>query len=121
MTRPLISEAMGVTLTLLWLGESPKSVGAEFGSEGVETEGVSGLPLEEVEVSEQPLEGVLGEGSEWKVCSSIGDCWKGLRIGSTLMCVWNLEVVRVQRMPKVSEVGVGKTLRCFRSGKQVVP
>ena len=24
-------------------------------------------------------------------------------------------------MPKVSEVGVGKTLRCFQSGKQVIP
>ena len=32
----------------------------------METEGVSGLPLEEVDVSEQPSEGVLGKGSEWK-------------------------------------------------------
>ena len=66
MTQLLISDATGVTLTPLWLRESPKSVGAEFGSEGVETGGVSRLPLEEAEVSDQPLEGVLGEGSEWK-------------------------------------------------------
>ena len=66
MTQPLILDATGVTLTPLWLGESLKSVGAEFRSEGAESEEVSGLPLEEAEVSEQPLEGVSGEGSEWK-------------------------------------------------------
>ena len=49
---------MGVTLSLLWLGESLKNIGAEFGLEGAESEEVSELPLEEVEVSEQPLEGV---------------------------------------------------------------
>ena len=54
-------------------------------------------------------------------CGSVGDCWKGLGIGSTPKCLWNLEVVRVQRMLKVSEVGVGKTLRCFWSRKEVVP
>ena len=48
---------MGITLSLLWLGESPKNVGAEFESEGAESEEVSGLPLEEAEVSEQPSEG----------------------------------------------------------------
>ena len=52
MTRPLISDATGVALTPLWLRESLKSVGAEFGSEGAETKGVSGLPEEEAEVSE---------------------------------------------------------------------
>ena len=57
---------MGVTLSLLWLGESLKNIGAEFRSEGAESKEVSGLPLEEVEVSEQPLEGVSGEGLEWK-------------------------------------------------------
>ena len=66
MTRPLILDAMGVALTQLWLGESLKSVGVEFGSDGMESKEVSGLPSEEAEVSEQPLEGVLGEGSEWK-------------------------------------------------------
>ena len=55
------------------------------------------------------------------VCSSAGDCWKGLRIRSTLKHLWNSEAVRVQRMLKVSEVGVGKTLRYFQSGKQVIP
>ena len=66
MTRPLILDATGVALTPLWLRESPKSIGAECGSEGAESEEVSGLPSEEVEVLEQPLEGVSGEGSEWK-------------------------------------------------------
>ena len=45
------------------------------------------------------------------VCGSVGDCWKGLRVGSTVKHLWNSEVVGVQRMLKVSEVGVGKTLR----------
>ena len=66
MTRPLISDAVGATLSLLQLGESPKNIGAEFGLEGVESKEVSKLPLEEAEVSEWPSEGVLGEGSEWK-------------------------------------------------------
>ena len=68
MTRPLISDATGVALTPLWLRESLKNVSAEFGSEGVESEEVSGLLLEEVEVLEQPLEGVSGERLEWKEC-----------------------------------------------------
>ena len=59
---------MGVTLSLLRLRESPRNVGAEFGSEGAESEEVSRLPSEEVEVSEQPSEGVLGEGLGWKEC-----------------------------------------------------
>ena len=66
MTRPLISDAAGVTLTLLRLRESLKSIGAEFRSEDVESKEVSRLHLEEAEVSEQPSEGVLGKGSEWK-------------------------------------------------------
>ena len=57
---------MGVTLSPLWLRESLKNVRVEFGLEGVESEELSGLPSEEAEVSEQPLEGVSGEGSEWK-------------------------------------------------------
>ena len=57
---------MGVALSLLWVGESPKNVRAEFGSEGVESEEVSRFPSEEVEVLEQPLERVLGKGSGWK-------------------------------------------------------
>ena len=83
MTQPLISDAVGVALSPLRLGESPKDIEPEFRLEGAESEEVSGLPLEEVEVSEQPSERVLGEGSEWKECSSVGDCWKGLGIGST--------------------------------------
>ena len=55
------------------------------------------------------------------VCGSVGDHWKGLGIGSTSKHLWNWEAVGVQRMPKVSEVGVGKTLRCFWSRKQVIP
>ena len=34
----------------------------------MELEEVSKLPSEEVEVLEQPSEGVSGEGSEWKEC-----------------------------------------------------
>ena len=34
--------------------------------EGAESKEVSKLPLEEAEVLEQPLEGALGEGLEWK-------------------------------------------------------
>ena len=34
----------------------------------MESEEVSGLPSEEVELSEQPSEGVSGEGLEWKEC-----------------------------------------------------
>ena len=64
MTQPLISDAAGATLSPLRLGESPKNVGAGFKPEGAESEEVSELPLEEVEVSEQPSEGVLDEGSE---------------------------------------------------------
>ena len=60
---------MGITLSLLQLGESLKNVGAESISEGVESKEVSKLPLEEAEVSEQPSEGVLGEGLEWKECA----------------------------------------------------
>ena len=61
--------------------------------------------------------GVRVEGAR----SSVGDCWKGLRIRSTPKHLQNWEVVGVQRMPKVSEVGVGKTPRCFWSRKQVIP
>ena len=60
---------MGVALTPLWPGESLKNVRAEFGSEGEESEEVSGLLSEEAEVSEQPSEGVLGERLEWKECA----------------------------------------------------
>ena len=64
--RPLILDAMGATLSPLRLGESPRNVRAEFGSEGMESKEVSELPLEEVEVSELSLEGVLDEGLEWR-------------------------------------------------------
>ena len=40
----------------------------EFGLEGVELEEVSELPLKEVGVLEQPLEGVSGEVLGWKEC-----------------------------------------------------
>ena len=45
------------------------NIGAELGSEGVESKEVSKLPSEEAEVLEQPSEGVLGKGSEWKECA----------------------------------------------------
>ena len=52
-------------------------------------------------------------------CSSVGDCWKGLEIGSTSKCLWNSEVVGVQKMPKVSKVGVSSTPRQLWSRKQI--
>ena len=66
MTQPLISDAVGAALPLLRLGESLRNVRVEFRSEGMESEEVSELPSEEVEVSEQSLEGVSDEGSEWR-------------------------------------------------------
>ena len=50
--RPLISDAVGATLSPLRLGESLRNVRAEFESEGMESEEVSKLPLEEMEVLE---------------------------------------------------------------------
>ena len=50
MTQPLISDAVGVALSPLQLRGSLKSIGLEFVLEGAESEEVSGLPLEEVEV-----------------------------------------------------------------------
>ena len=68
----------------------------------------------------------FGGGVRWGVGverahGSVRDCWKGLGIGSTPKHLWNWEAVGVCRMPKVSKVGVGKTLRCFWSRKEVVP
>ena len=37
----------------------------------MESEEVSELPLEEAEVLEQSLEGVSGEGSEWRECTVV--------------------------------------------------
>ena len=79
MTRPLISDTVGVALSPLWLGESPKNVGAEFGLEGVESKEVSELPSEEAEVSEQLSEEVSGEWSEWKEHAAVlGTARRGL-------------------------------------------
>ena len=64
--RPLILDAVGATPSLLQLQEYLENIGADFRSEGVELEEVSELPLEEVEVSEQPSEGVSGEVLGWK-------------------------------------------------------
>ena len=45
----------------------------------MESEEVSELPLEEVEVLEQPSEGVLGEKLEWKECAvALGPAGRGL-------------------------------------------
>ena len=79
MIRPLISDAAGVALTPSWLGESLKNVGVEFGLEGAESKEVFGLLLEEVEVSEQPSEGVSGERLEWKERAvALGPAGRGL-------------------------------------------
>ena len=69
--QPLISDAAGAALSLLQLGESLRNIGAEFRLEGMESEEVSKLPLEEMEVSEQSLEGVSDEGLEWRECAVV--------------------------------------------------
>ena len=77
-TRPLILDAVGAALSPLQLREFLKNIRPDFGMEGAESEEVSGLPLEEVEVSEQPLEGMSGEGSEWKECTvALGTAGRG--------------------------------------------
>ena len=69
MTWPLISDAVGAALSLLQLGESLRNIRVEFGLEGAESK----------EVSEQPLEGVLDEGLEWKECAVVlGTAGRGL-------------------------------------------
>ena len=79
MTQPLISDAAGVTLSPLRLGGFLKNVRPDFGLEGVESEEVSRSPLEEVELLEQPLEGMLGEGLEWKERAvALGAAGRGL-------------------------------------------
>ena len=55
-------DAAGAPLSPLWLGEFPKNIGVDFRSEGAESKEVSELPEEEAEVSEQPSEGMSGEG-----------------------------------------------------------
>ena len=51
----------------------------EFISEGTESEEVSELPLEEVEVSKQSLEGVSDKGLEWRehavALGTVGRAW----------------------------------------------
>ena len=59
-------DAAGAALSLLQLGGSLRNVRVEFGLEGTESEEVSELPSEEVEVLEQSLEGVSDEGLEWR-------------------------------------------------------
>ena len=65
MMQPLILDAVGATPSLLQPQENPENIRVEFGSEGVELKEIFKLPLEEAEVSEQPLE-VLGEVLGWK-------------------------------------------------------
>ena len=69
---------MGAALSPLQLGESPRNIGAEFGSEGAESEEVSELPSEEAEVLEQSSEGVSDKGSEWRECTvGLGTAGRG--------------------------------------------
>ena len=72
-------DAVGATLSLLQLRESPKNVRAEFRLEGAESEEVSESFSEEAEVLEQLSEGVSGEGLEWKECAvALGTVGRGL-------------------------------------------
>ena len=59
---------MGATPSPLQHQEYLENVGAEFRSEDVELEEVSKLPSEVAEVSEQPLEEILGEVLGWEEC-----------------------------------------------------
>ena len=63
-----------------------KNLSYLFYHNSAELEEVSELPSEEVEVLEQPSEGVLGVRVEG-VHSRVRDCWKGFRIGSTPKCL----------------------------------
>ena len=79
MTQSLISDAMGAALSPLQLREFPKNIGPDFRSEEAESEEVSGLPSEEAEVLEQPLEGMSGKGLEWKERAvALGTAGRGL-------------------------------------------
>ena len=70
---------MGAALSPLQLKEFPKDVGPDFRLEGAKSKEVSRLPLEEAEVSEQPSEGMSGEGSEWKEHAvALGTAGRGL-------------------------------------------
>ena len=71
MMQPLISDTVGATLSPLQLQEYLENVEVEFGLEGAELGEVLELPLEEVEVLGQPLEGVLGEALGWKECAVV--------------------------------------------------
>ena len=64
--QPLLSDAAGAAPSPLQTWEYLENVGVELGLEGVESEEVSELPLEEVEDSEQPFEEVSGEALGWK-------------------------------------------------------
>ena len=66
MMQPLIFDATGAAPSQLWPQEYPENIRAEFSLEGVELEGIFGLPLEEAEVLEQPSEEVSGEVLGWK-------------------------------------------------------
>ena len=56
-------------LYLHYGSEFLKNVGVDFRSESADSKEVSGLPLEEAEVSERPSEGMSVKGSEWKECA----------------------------------------------------
>ena len=64
--QPLILDAVGATPSLLQPQEYLESIGVEFRSEGAESKEIFGLPLEAVEVSEQPSEEILGEVLWWE-------------------------------------------------------
>ena len=57
---------MGAAPSTLQPQEYPENVRAEFVSEGAELEEVSKLPLEEMEVLEQPMEELSGEVLGWR-------------------------------------------------------
>ena len=68
MMQPLISDAVGAALSLLQPWEYLENVRVEFRLDGVESEEISKVPSEEVEVSEQASEEISGKVLGWKEC-----------------------------------------------------
>ena len=76
----------------------------------MESEEVSGLLSEEVEVSEQPLEGVLGERLEWKERAEGGKAWPFFLFQMDLPDVASdSESEKLNELPQL----IGVLLSCF--------
>ena len=87
---------MGAAPSPLHPQEYSENVGVESRSEGAELEEVLELPLEEAEVTEQPLEEVLGEVLGWTECIVVlGIAGRGSEWEKLQSIFWNWEAARV--------------------------